>query len=66
MEPVPTMPLKVSIVERAFQLADCGCFHRVRDIALHLRKEGYMDVGEHILESPTLRRQLRSTIRRRR
>jgi hypothetical protein len=64
MEPIPTMPIAVPIVERAFQLAGSGEFYRIKHIASHLRKEGYLDVEEHLLGCPSLRKQLRDAIQR--
>ena len=52
-------PLHHSLVERAFQLARSGEFLRIRRIADELRREGYLDVENHLLDCPLLRKQLR-------
>lgn len=51
--------IRVPIVERAFELAATGAFHDPGKIAERLESEGYLDVQEHIRDSPLLRRQLR-------
>jgi hypothetical protein len=56
-------PLDTPIVERAFQLARSGEFQRLRGIAGRLEMEGYLDVQEHMLGYPLLRRQLRCAAR---
>ena len=53
------LPIRVPLVERAFQLARSGQFASVPAIASQLQGEGYFDVEEHISGSPLLRRQLK-------
>ncbi len=54
--------MSIGTVARAYQLADSGLCRTVSEIGLHLRRERYESVDEH-LRSPTLNRQLRERCR---
>lgn len=56
--PEATAPIRVPVVERMFQLAQSGAFSSCEEIAEHLRREGYVDVEEHLWCCNQLRRQL--------
>ena len=58
------MPVYVPVVERAFQLAASGQCRHLRDVEEALSREGYLEVEEHLLDCPLLRRQLREAIQR--
>jgi len=51
----------VSVVERAFELAESGTCHNMQELGVRLRAEGYSQVAEH-LQGLSLRRQLKSVM----
>lgn len=58
----PLMPMKIGLVERAFQIARTGLCSSCDEISERLRREGYIEVEEHFF-SPKLRRQLTAICR---
>lgn len=52
-----------NIIARAFEIARSGEVENVSQLAQRLSKEGFSQVEQH-LDSPTLRRQLLTEIRR--
>jgi hypothetical protein len=51
----------MSVIERAFELAECGACQNMQELGVRLRAEGYTQVAEH-LQGMSLRRQLKGII----
>jgi hypothetical protein len=54
--------MRLSLIERAFQLADSGTCENISDIERNLTRENYESVLQH-LTAPSLRKELASRIR---